>query len=101
MENETLKIMKALSDKTRLNIVEFLLDGEKCVCEIFPHIKRTQSTTSIQLGKLEKSGILKSRRSGKKIFYSINDLRVCNIFKELGNGDGREINKCCCLSGCK
>ncbi|MCK4997283.1 winged helix-turn-helix transcriptional regulator [Candidatus Pacearchaeota archaeon] len=101
MENETLKIMKALSDKTRLNIVEFLLDGEKCVCEIFPHIKRTQSTTSIQLGKLEKSGILKSRRNGKKIFYSINDLRVCNIFKELGNGDGREINKCCCLSECK
>lgn len=61
----SLATFKALSDSTRLKIVEFLLDGERCVCEIFPHVNRTQSTTSIQLGKLEKSGILKSRREGK------------------------------------
>lgn len=79
--DETLKIMKALSDETRLKIVRFLLGGEKCVCEIFPHVKRTQSTTSIQLGKLEKAGILKSRREGKKTLYSIADLRVGDIFK--------------------
>ena len=101
MVDETLKIMKALSIGTRLKIVEFLLDGEKCVCEIFPHVKRTQSTTSIQLGKLEKSGILKSRRVGKKIFYSINDLRVCDIFKFLGNKKGKTLKKCCCMEGCK
>jgi len=98
--DETLKIMKALSDKTRLKIVEFLLDGERCVCEIFPHVKRTQSTTSIQLGKLEKSGILKSRREGKKRFYSINDLRVCDIFKSLGNKKGKILKKSCCMGGC-
>ena len=102
MMDETLKIMKALSDGTRLNIVEFLLNGEKCVCEIFPHVKRTQSTTSIQLGKLEESGILKSRRGGKKIFYSINDLRVCDIFKSLGNKKGKILKeKCCCGGKCK
>lgn len=101
MVNETLKIMKALSDATRLKIVELLLDGEKCVCEIFPHVKRTQSTTSIQLGKLEKSGILKSRRNGKKIFYSIDDLRVCDIFKSLGNKKGKILKKECCCGGCK
>ena len=65
---ETLKILKALADVTRLNILEFLLDGEKCVCEIIPHTKRTQSTVSIQLGKLERMGVLESRREGKKIF---------------------------------
>jgi len=59
--------------------VEFLLDGEKCVCEIFPHVKRTQSTVSIHLGKLEKAGILQSRREGKKIFYSIVDMRARKI----------------------
>jgi len=99
--DETLKIMKSLSDGTRLKIVRFLLDGEKCVCEIFPHVKRTQSTTSIQLGKLEKAGILKSRREGKKIFYSIKDLRVCDIFKALGEKKGKILKKCCCMEECK
>ena len=99
--DETLKIMKLLSDKTRLSIVRFLLDGEKCVCKIFPHVKRTQSTTSIHLGKLEKAGILKSRREGKKIFYSIKDLRVCDIFKAVGDKKGKILKKCCCMGECK
>ena len=92
----TLKILKALSDETRLKIVEFLLDGEKCVCEIFPRMKRTQSTVSIQLGKLEDAGILKSRRKGKKIFYSISDMRVVDVFKALGNEKGKLLKKKCC-----
>ena len=85
VNKETLEILKALSDGTRLKIVEFLLDGERCVCEIFPYVKRTQSTVSIQLGKLEDAGLLKSRREGKKIFYSISDTRVCDVFKALGD----------------
>jgi ArsR family transcriptional regulator len=76
-------VLKALSDGTRFKIVEFLLDGEKCVCEIFPHVKRTQSTVSIQLSKLEKSGILESRRDGKRIYYKIKDPRVRDILKVL------------------
>jgi len=96
---ETVKILKALSDETRLGIVEFLLDGEKCVCEIFPHVKRTQSTVSIQLGKLEDWGILKSRREGKKVFYSLKDLRVCDIFKALGHAKGRILKSSCCMRG--
>jgi ArsR family transcriptional regulator len=83
-QNISLKIFKALSDETRLKIVELLIDNEKCVCEIFPAMNRTQSTISIQLSKLEKAGILASRRAGKKIFYRINDYRICDIFKALG-----------------
>jgi len=83
VDKETLKILKALSDETRIKIIEFLLAGEKCVCEIFPTIKRTQSTTSIQLDKLVKAGILESRREGKKVFYRITDLRVFDVFKAL------------------
>ncbi len=98
----SIKILKALSDETRLNIVEFLLDGDKCVCQIFPHVKRTQSTVSIQLRKLESWGILESRREGKKIFYKIADLRVCDVFKALGYAKGRLIkNSCCMKGGCK
>jgi len=83
VDKETLKILKALSDETRIKIIEFLLAGEKCVCEIFPQVKRTQSTTSIQLDKLVKAGILESRRDGKKVFYRITDLRVFDVFKAL------------------
>ena len=81
---ESLKILKAMSDETRLKIVELLLDGEKCVCEIFPAVKRTQSTVSIQLGKLEKAGLIDSRRDGKKIFYKIKDPKVKEILKAAG-----------------
>ena len=94
---DELKILKALADETRLKIVEFLLNGEKCVCEIFPHLKRTQSTTSIQLGILEKTGILQSKRNGKKVFYKIKDSRVYHIFKALGYDSGKLLKlKCCC-----
>jgi len=93
---EELKILKALADETRLKIVKFLLNGEKCVCEIFPFVKRTQSTVSIHLNDLKKTGILDSRREGKKIFYYIKDKRVCNIFKALGYSKGEILKKRCC-----
>ncbi|MEM4259418.1 MAG: metalloregulator ArsR/SmtB family transcription factor [Candidatus Pacearchaeota archaeon] len=93
---EELRILKALADETRLKIVEFLLDGEKCVCEIFPHVKRTQSTVSIQLGVLEKAGILESKRDGKKVFYKLKDLRICDILKALGQDKGKLLKPGCC-----
>lgn len=100
--DETLKILKSLSDETRLKIVKFLLDGEKCVCEIFPHVKRTQSTVSIHLGNLERAEVLESRRDGKKIFYKIKDSRVRDIFNALGDKNRKLIkNSCSCGGNCK
>lgn len=94
--NEIIKILKALSDETRLGIIKMLLNGEKCVCEIFPRVKRTQSTTSIQLSKLKKLGVLESRREGKKVFYKIKDWRIFSIFKALGYAKSKiQKNKCC------
>ncbi len=93
-----LQILKALSDETRLKIVEFLLNGEKCVCEIFPHVKRTQSTVSIQLDVLRKAGILGSRKEGKKVYYFITDKKVGNIFKALGYSKAKLMKKECCCS---
>jgi len=78
---ESLKIFKALCDETRLKIVEFLLNGEKCVCEIVPFTKRTQSTVSIQLKKLENLGILESRRDGKSVYYKLRNRKVKKILK--------------------
>jgi len=95
MDNK-LELLKALADETRFKIVEFLLDGEKCVCEIFPYVKRTQSTVSIHLGNLEDGGVLESRRDGKKIFYKIKDKRVCDVFKALGDAKGKILKQSCC-----
>ena len=94
-----IELLKALADETRFKIVEFLLGGEKCVCEIFPYVKRTQSTVSIHLGNLEDAGILASRREGKKIFYKIKDRRICDIFKALDNRKGKLLKcekRCSC-----
>ncbi|MCD6367554.1 MAG: metalloregulator ArsR/SmtB family transcription factor [Candidatus Aenigmarchaeota archaeon] len=80
---EALKIFKALSDETRLKIIEFLLDGEKCVCEIVPYTKRTQSTVSIQLSKLEGLGIVESRREGKNVYYRIVNPKIKKILSKI------------------
>jgi ArsR family transcriptional regulator len=98
-EKNPIAILKALSDETRLKILELLLDGEKCVCEIFPKVKRTQSTVSTQLGTLEKAGLIESRRQGKKIFYKIKNPVVCDVFKALGYSKGALLEKICCMQG--
>ena len=95
MDNK-LELLKALANETRFKIVEYLLEGERCVCEIFPYVKRTQSTVSIHLGDLEDVGILESRRQGKKIFYKIKDKRIENIFKALDNSKGKILKQSCC-----
>jgi ArsR family transcriptional regulator len=81
---EELKLLKELSDETRFNILRLLASGEKCVCQIFPFVKKTQSTVSIHLNNLEKSGIVKSRREGKWIYYKIVNKKVLDIFDTLG-----------------
>ena len=81
---EQLKIFKALADETRLKIVQFLLDEEKCVCEITPFTKRAQSTVSLQLKKLESLGIVSSRREGNFFYYKIKNEKVIKIMKFLG-----------------
>jgi len=76
-----LKIFKALSNETRLKIVELLLEGEKCVCEIVPFTKRSQSNVSIHLAKLEDLGIVESRREGKSVYYKIKNKKVKKILE--------------------
>jgi DNA-binding transcriptional ArsR family regulator len=68
-----INLFKALNDETRLKIIKCLIKGERCVCEIIPCTKRTQSTVSIQLSKLESLNIISSRRDGKCIYYKLND----------------------------
>lgn len=94
---DNIKLFKTLGEETRYKIVELLLKGEKCACEIHKLIDRTQSNTSMHLSKLTDTGILKSRRNGKMIIYSIADLKVCDLFKALGYSKGKILSPCCCM----
>jgi len=97
-EKDDLKILKVLSEETRYRIIKLLLNGERCACEIPGLIRRTQSNTSMHLSMLSKSGILKSRRDGKKILYSIQDFRVCDVFNALCCSEGKILKENCCVS---
>ncbi len=66
------EIFKALSNPVRLEVLECLFDGEKCVCEIISKLnKYEQAHISKSLIKLKQAGILKDRKEGLNVYYSI------------------------------
>jgi len=76
------RIFKALADETRLRILSLLEVREMCVCEIMVALDLTQPTTSHHLGLLENAGLVKDRKEGKWVFYSIADPELLeNIHK--------------------
>lgn len=68
------KVFKALSDSNRLMIFEILQNGEKCACKILEALKISQPTLSHHLKILCDSGLVKFRREGKWMHYSIDEL---------------------------
>jgi ArsR family transcriptional regulator len=75
------KILGALSDPVRLELLEFLADGERCVCGILPAFQRSQSTISKHLNILYEAGILERRIDGKRTVYLIKDPQVFEIIR--------------------
>lgn len=73
------EIMKALGQPTRLKIVDFLRDGERCVCEIFPAIGEEQSNTSRHLNMMLAAGVLSRRKEGLKIYYAIKHPGIISV----------------------
>lgn len=69
----TARMLKALSDETRLRILCLLLDGELCVCDIMAVLQLPQSTVSRHLAYLKNSGWVDDRRCGVWMYYSILD----------------------------
>lgn len=72
-------LFKMFSDSTRIKILYDLFDGEKNVSEICEDIEMNQSAVSHQLKALRNAKLVKSRRDGKAIYYSLDDEHVKTI----------------------
>lgn len=73
------EIFKCLSDPTRLKIIKSLLNEEKNVSTICEEIQMEQSATSHQLKKLKDLKLVKSRKVGREVFYSLDDDHVVEL----------------------
>ena len=73
--------LSVLAQPTRLKILYFLRDGEKCACEINPSMAEDPSVVSRHLVKMKEAGILESRKQGVSIFYKITEPQVFEILK--------------------
>ncbi|MDA8161052.1 MAG: metalloregulator ArsR/SmtB family transcription factor [Desulfobacteraceae bacterium] len=68
-----LKVMKALSDRTRVTMVKLLQNREMCVCELQAALKLAQPSVSKQLKVLEEAGLVESRKEGQWVNYRLSD----------------------------
>lgn len=76
---EMAELFKMFGDSTRIKILYLLLDGEKCVQEITDAAGATQSAISHQLRLLKQARLVRSRRQGKQVCYSLADDHVKTI----------------------
>ncbi len=74
------ELFKMFGDSTRISILCVLLESELCVGDIATALSMTQSAISHQLRLLKASGLVRSRRDGKTVFYSLDDGHVHDIF---------------------
>lgn len=77
------ELFKIFGDSTRIKILYVLFESEMCVCDIAKLLGMTQSAISHQLRALKQSKLVKYRREGKTVFYSLADGHVRTI---LGQG---------------
>lgn len=80
--NNTANLFKNFADSTRMKILYSLLEKEKNVTEISTELQISQSAISHQLNILKINNLIKNRRDGKTIYYSIADKHVYNIIEQ-------------------
>ncbi|HPD01772.1 MAG TPA: metalloregulator ArsR/SmtB family transcription factor [Eubacteriales bacterium] len=75
-------LFKMLGDSTRIKIICALLKSEMCVCDIAALLKMTKSAISHQLRALRQTKLVKYRKEGKVVYYSLDDGHVGTIFTQ-------------------
>lgn len=74
-------LFHALSDETRLKLLELLVQGEQCVCDLTDALKTGQSRLSFHLKTLKEAGLLTDRREGRWVYYAL----APHALEELGD----------------
>ncbi len=76
------ELFKIFGDSTRIRILFVLFEAEVCVCDLAGILGMTQSAISHQLKILKASKLVKARRDGKQVFYSLDDDHVRSIIRQ-------------------
>lgn len=76
------ELFKVFADSTRMKIIYALMEEELCVCDIANIVKTTQSAISHQLRILKQSKLVKYRKDGKVVYYSLDDGHIEQIVKK-------------------
>ncbi len=76
------ELFKVFGDSTRIRILFVLFEAEVCVCDLAQALNMTQSAISHQLKILKQNKLVKSRREGKSVFYSLADGHVRTIIAQ-------------------
>ncbi len=76
------ELFKIFSDSSRIRILFVLFEAEVCVCDIAKMLNMSQSAVSHQLRILKQSKLVKNRREGKSVFYSLADDHVRTIIAQ-------------------
>ena len=75
------ELFRVLGDETRTKILSVLVSGELCVCDISKTLNMTKSAISHQLKVLRLARLVRPKKVGKEIFYSLDDDHVLKIYK--------------------
>lgn len=76
------ELFKVFGDSTRIKILWALNEAEMCVCDIAALLNMTQSAISHQLRVLRQATLVKNRREGKVVYYSLDDDHIKHIFDQ-------------------
>ncbi len=76
------ELFKVFGDSTRIKILWALVESEMCVCDIAVLLNMTQSAISHQLRVLKQARLVKNRKDGKVVYYSLDDAHVKQIFDQ-------------------
>jgi ArsR family transcriptional regulator len=79
------ELFHALSDETRLAIVQRLRSGERCVCDLTDLLEAAQSRLSFHMKVLKDAGLVTDRRQGRWIHYSLNTEAFAEVQELLGD----------------
>lgn len=74
------ELFSALSDASRVRLISFLMEGEMSVSTLAEELKMTESAVSHQLRGLRQMHLVRARKDGRQVFYSLDDDHVSKLF---------------------